>query len=180
MESHSTSAVRVHHAAPTSIFAYWPIAAIYALSAWAAFVTFKTHTYPDYMAHLMGYVMVLFGLIKLTDIAGFAHGFGQYDPIAKKSLVYAQTYPFLEILLGVLFILQLLVLPATIVTLIVYGASMYGALRSISGNEELHCVCLGTYFKLPLSTVTIIEAGFMILMCLWMLLAFSGFAIMAM
>jgi len=47
-------------------------------------------------------------------------------------------------------------------------------------KEQLHCVCLGTYFKLPLSTVTIIEAGFMIVMCVWMLLMINTMTTMVM
>ncbi len=122
----------------------------------------------------MGWVLVFFGVIKLSDVVGFAEGFAKYDPLAKQSIVYAQVYPFLEITLGVLFILQLLILPATLITLFIYSASLYGALQSMMKKETLHCVCLGTYFKLPLSTVTIIEASFMILMCVWMLVMFNS------
>jgi len=132
------------------------------------------------MSHFMGFVLVFFGLIKLSDIAGFAHGFTQYDPFAKRSLTYAQAYPFIEILLGVLFISQLLILPATLVTLVVYGASLWGALQSLLKKESLHCVCLGTYFKLPLSTVSIIESGFMIVMCVWMLAMLNSMTVMVM
>lgn len=122
----------------------------------------------------MGWVLVFFGVIKLSDVVGFAEGFAKYDPLAKQSIVYGQVYPFLEITLGVLFILQLLILPATLITLFIYSASLYGALQSMMKKETLHCVCLGTYFKLPLSTVTIIEASFMILMCVWMLVMFNS------
>ncbi len=168
------SSVKVHHAAPTNIWAYWPIAAIYAVAALISLYTVQWHLYPDYMSHLMGWVLVFFGLIKLSDVVGFAEGFAKYDPLAKQSIVYAQVYPFLEITLGILFILQLLIFPATLITLFIYSASLYGALQSLINKESLHCVCLGTYFKLPLSTVTIIEATFMIGMCLWMLMMLNS------
>ncbi len=172
---HSTnSTVKIHHAAPTSVWAYWPIASIYVIAALVSLYTVQFHMYPDYMSHLMGWVLVFFGAIKLSDVIGFAEGFAKYDPLAKQSIVYAQVYPFLEITLGVLFILQLLILPATLITLFIYSASLYGALQSMMKKETLHCVCLGTYFKLQLSTVTIIEASFMILMCVWMLVMFNS------
>ena len=172
---HSTnSTVKIHHAAPTSVWAYWPIASIYVIAALVSLYTVQFHMYPDYMSHLMGWVLVFFGAIKLSDVIGFAEGFAKYDPLAKQSIVYAQVYPFLVITLGVLFILQLLILPATLITLFIYSASLYGALQSMMKKETLHCVCLGTYFKLPLSTVTIIEASFMILMCVWMLVMFNS------
>ena len=174
------SAITIHHAAKTGLFAYWPIATIYVVAALLALYTIQFHLFPDYMSHWMGFVLIGFGLIKLSDVVGFAKGFAMYDPLAKRSITYAQTYPFLEIALGIMFILQLLILPVTLVTLFIYSASLYGALQSLKKKESLHCVCLGTYFKLPLSTVTILEAGFMIGMCLWMLLMINTMAGMAM
>lgn len=182
MEHHQSTdaAVKIHHAAPTSIWAYWPIALIYVIAGLVSLYTVQWHSYPDYMSHLMGWVLELFGIIKLSDVVGFAVGFAKYDPLAERSIVYAQVYPLLEITLGILFILQLLILPATLITLFIYSASLYGALQSIMKKETLHCVCLGTYFKLPLSTVTIIEATFMIVMCLWMLVMFNQMTMMVM
>ncbi len=176
MEHHQSvnSGMKIHHAAPTSIWSYWPIALLYIGAALVSVYSAQWYEYPDYMSHVMGWVLVFFGLIKLTDVVGFAEGFAKYDPLARRSVVYAQVYPFLEITLGILFVLQLLILPATLITLFIYAASLYGALQSMMKKESFHCVCLGTYFKLPLSTVTIIEATFMILMCLWMLVMFNS------
>ena len=175
MEHHQSphNAVKIHHAGPTSVWAYWPIATIYIVAGLISIYSVQWHSYPDYMSHLMGWVLIFFGVIKLSDVVGFAEGFAKYDPLANRSQTYAQVYPFLEITLGILFILQLLILPATLITLFIYSASLYGALKSMMNKEQLHCVCLGTYFKLPLSTVTIIEATFMIVMCIWMLVMFN-------
>ena len=176
MELHQSTnnTIKIQHAAPSSVWSYWPIALIYAIAAIVSLYTVQWHMYPDYMSHVMGWVLVFFGVIKLSDVLGFANGFAKYDPLAKRSVVYAQVYPFLEITLGVVFILQLLILPATLITLFIYSASLYGAVQSMMKKETLHCVCLGTYFKLPLSTVTIIEASFMIVMCVWMLVMFNS------
>ena len=170
----TTSKVIIHHAAPTSVWSYWPIAGIYIVATLVSLYSVQFHAYPDYMSHLMGWVLIFFGAIKLSDVVGFADGFAKYDPLAKRSITYAQSYPFLEITLGVLFILQLLILSTTLITLFIYCVSLYGAVQSLLKKETLHCVCLGTYFKLPLSTVTIIEATFMIGMCIWMLAMFNS------
>lgn len=172
--------VPVHNSATVTIWSYWPIAGIYLVSGLLALYTVQFHASPDYMSHLMGFVLVLFGIIKMSDVVGFAKGFAMYDPFAKRSQTYAQVYPFLEITLGILFILQLLIIPITLITLVIYSASLYGAILSLRNKEDLHCVCLGTYFKLPLSTVTILEAGFMIGMCVWMLVMITTMAGMAM
>ena len=163
-----------------SALSYWPIVIIYVISFGMALISVKYHPTPDFMSHFMGFVLVLFGLIKLNDVTGFAQGFAKYDPIAKKFSAYSRAYPYVEIALGVLFITQLLVVYATLVTLIVYGASLYGAMKSLLNKEELHCVCLGTYFKLPLSRVTIIESVFMIGMSVWMLVMLNKMTGMSM
>ncbi len=174
----NTGHVTIHHAAPTTIWSYWPIGGIYIVATLVSLYSVQFHAYPDFMSHLMGWVLIFFGVIKLSDVVGFADGFAKYDPLAKLSITYAQSYPFLEITLGILFILQLLILPATLITLFIYSASLYGAVQSLLKKETLHCVCLGTYFKLPLSTVTIIEATFMIGMCIWMLVMFNSMTMM--
>jgi hypothetical protein len=179
-QSSAMDKVTIHHAAPTSVWSYWPIAGIYVIATLISLYSVQFHAYPDYMSHLMGWVLAFFGVIKLSDVVGFAGGFAKYDPLAKRSIVYTQVYPFLEVTLGILFILQVLILPATLITLFIYSASLFGALQSMMKKETLHCVCLGTYFKLPLSTITIIEAVFMIVMCIWMLVMFNQMTMMVM
>jgi hypothetical protein len=177
MEEHNKPSPSVRE---LSLLKYWPIGAIYLLAFAIAILTAKLHVYPDYMSQVMGIVLVLFGVTKLNDISGFAQSFAKYDPVAKKFSLYAHSYPFIEILLGTLFIAQIFVTASTLVTLIIYSLSFYGALISLRNKEDLHCVCLGTYFSLPLSKVTIIESLFMICMCLWMLSMIPAMATMPM
>ena len=94
MEEHQStnSAVKIYHVAPTSIWAYWPIALIYVIAAIVSLYSAQWHAYPDYMSHLMGWVLVFFGAIKLSDVIGFAEGFARYDPLARRSIVYGQVY----------------------------------------------------------------------------------------
>lgn len=164
----------------SSLFSYWPLVLIYVISFGLALMSVRYHPNPDLMSHFMGFVIALFGLIKLHDVKGFAEEFAKYDPIAKRFSLYGRIYPYVEVVLGVLFILQLFVLFATLVTLVIYGASLYGAVRSLRNKEELHCVCLGTFFKLPLSKVTIIESVFMIGMSVWMLVMLNEMTGMSM
>jgi hypothetical protein len=48
--------------------------------------------------------------------------------------------------------------------------SIVGVLQSVLNKKKIQCACLGAVFNLPMSTVTIIEDGLMILMSLIMLL----------
>lgn len=159
-----------------SNFSYWPIIGIYSLSAFLVYFTSKFQTNPDYMASMMGFVLFLFGLIKLGDVRGFAKAFSKYDPIAKRLSFYAIAYPFIEIFLGILFITQLFLLPVTLITLVIYSASFYGAIVTLLKKEDHPCVCLGTYFKLPFSKVTLSESIFMNGMSVWMLFMINDMA----
>lgn len=178
--NHNHHRLHIINAEKSSLLSYWPLVLIYSISFGLSFLSVKYHPTPDFMSHFMGFVLVFFGLIKLNDVQGFAEGFAKYDPIAKRFSLYGKMYPYVEVALGVLFILQLLALPSILITLIIYGASLYGTVKSLLNKEELHCVCLGTYFRLPLSRVTIIESVFMIGMSVWMLIMLNQMTGMSM
>jgi hypothetical protein len=157
--------LRIHK---PSIFSYWPIVLLYVLAGIFAFGMTRLHVHAVFMVQLMGFIIFFFGLIKMNDPKGFATSFAKYDPFAKFSSLYAKLYPFIEILLGSIFIFQILLLPTTVVTFVVYIVTLYGAWKSITSKEELYCACVGTYFKLPLSKVSIVESSIMVGMCIYM------------
>ena len=56
------------------------------------------------------------------------------------------------------------------ITLVVMSVSIIGVLQTVLNKKTIKCACLGDVFNLPMSTVTIIEDGLMILMSLGMLI----------
>jgi len=52
--------------------------------------------------------------------------------------------------------------------------SIIGVLQSVLNKQKIQCACLGAVFNLPMSTVTIIEDGIMILMSAVMLVTLMG------
>ena len=46
--------------------------------------------------------------------------------------------------------------------------SLIGVIKSVVQKSEIECACLGTVFNLPMSYVTIIEDGIMLVMALFM------------
>jgi len=50
------------------------------------------------------------------------------------------------------------------------SVSIIGVLETIFNQRRIQCACLGTVFTLPMSVVTVIEDGLMILMSAAMLL----------
>jgi hypothetical protein len=49
------------------------------------------------------------------------------------------------------------------------SVSLIGVLKSVLSKQQIRCACLGAVFNLPMSTVTIIEDGLMIVMGIAML-----------
>jgi copper chaperone CopZ len=91
------------------------------------------------MDNFMGAFFILFGLMKVVNWSGFAKGFSGYDLLAKRSKVYAYAYPAIELMLGML--------------LGAIGVSQ--ALQKNAG--PIQCACLGGFFQVPLSNITVFE-----------------------
>ena len=95
--------------------------------------------------------------------------FGMYDPIAKKVPFYGKIYPFIETVLGLMFLMRFEIDIALIVTLIILGVTTVGVSRVLLNKKSIRCACLGTALKLPMTEATFIENAIMILMAVLML-----------
>ena len=49
------------------------------------------------------------------------------------------------------------------------GFSAISVMRALASKTQIQCACLGTVFRLPISTVTIVEDVGMVLMAIVML-----------
>ena len=92
-----------------------------------------------------------------------------YDIVAKKWSGWGYVYAFTELALGLAFLTGFNPMLTNIVTFIVMTVSIAGVLQSVLNKRKIKCACLGAVFNLPMSTVTIIEDGLMILMSVLML-----------
>ncbi len=123
-----------------------------------------------WMMDFMGIFFITFGLLKLYDLKGFVQGFKTYDIIAKRFTAFAYAFPFIEITLGAMYLAGFMFLWQNITALIITSLGIYSAYAVIKKKEEVQCVCLGTFFNLPMTKVTLIENGTMFAMVLFMLL----------
>lgn len=124
------------------------------------------------MLYFMGLFFITFSFFKFLDYQGFPTLFSQYDPLAKRSLLYARIYPFLETGLGISYLLSWQ-LPITLgLTLIVLSLTSYGVLQTIYSKSSIQCACLGTSLKLPMTEATLIENGIMIVMSCILILGY--------
>ena len=124
------------------------------------------------MYDFMGLFYIVFSLFKFLDLKNFSPAFTKYDPIASKIPFYSTIYPFIETLLGLMFLNRIKLFIALALTLIILSATSFGVLRILIRKEKIQCACLGTAIKLPMTTATLIENSIMIIMAAWMILNF--------
>jgi len=121
------------------------------------------------MSLFMGYFFLAFAFFKLLDVAAFATAFASYDVLAKHSRPYALAYPFIELALGIAFLSQRMPTVTNIATVVVMSVGLIGVIQALRKKQAIQCACLGTAFNLPMSVVTVVENGTMIVMALAML-----------
>lgn len=124
----------------------------------------------EWMNHFMSAFFITFSFFKLLNLSGFADSYMSYDIIAKRWRGWAFVYAFVELGLGIAYLMNLDPLVTNIVTLIVMSLSIIGVLQSVLNKRKIKCACLGDVFNLPMSTITIIEDGIMVGMSVIMLL----------
>ncbi len=122
------------------------------------------------MSDFMGAFFIAFSFFKLLDQAGFARAFRSYDLVAKAWPQYAKVYPFLELGLGVAYLIGFFPFLTNLVTLVIMGVGALGVQVSLLKKQKIQCACLGSVFDLPMSTVTLVEDLAMAGMALLMLL----------
>ena len=124
----------------------------------------------DGMLNFMAGFFLVFSGLKLLDVPGFAEGYSTYDLLAKKVKAYGYLYPFLELLLGLLYLTRINLPLTNIATVVLMLFSGLGVAIKLARKEKFQCACLGTMIKVPLTKVTLIEDFGMALMALIMML----------
>lgn len=110
-----------------------------------------------WMRHFMAGFFLVFAFFKLLNIEGFANSYKMYDIIAAKWSGWGYIYPFVELSLGILYLINVAPVFTNWTTLIVLGISSIGVIKSVLDKRKIKCACLGDVFNLPMSTVTIVE-----------------------
>lgn len=134
-------------------------------------LNYKDWDTKDAMMDFMGLFYVVFSFFKLLDLKGFPESFRMYDPLAKVFPAYGWVYPFIELALGLMFLMRFQITIALILTLLILGLTTIGVTRTLLDKKSIQCACLGTALKLPMTEATFIENAIMLLMALVMLLS---------
>jgi copper chaperone CopZ len=121
------------------------------------------------MRYFMAGFFIVFAFFKLLDIRAFADAYAGYDLLAARWHGWGLIYPFVELALGIAYLAHWNPTFTHWATILIMGFSAIGVIRAVMSKTKIQCACLGTVFKLPMSTVTIVEDVGMVLMAAWML-----------
>ena len=135
-------------------------------------VSFNKETFDFHKAMntFMAGFFIAFSFFKLLNLKAFADSYSMYDIIAEKIKIWGYIYAYLELVLGILYVLNFNPVLLNSFTALLMSVSLIGVLKSVLNKKKIQCACLGTIFNLPMSTLTIVEDSLMIVMSLAMLI----------
>lgn len=136
-------------------------------------LNFKDWNWNEFTLDFMGLFFIIFSFFKMLDLKGFPVSFKMYDPLAKVIPVYGFLYPFIETVLGIMFLMRIQIIFALIVSLIILLVTTVGVTKTLLSKKIVQCACLGTHLKLPMTEATLIENIIMLSMSIIMILNYA-------
>jgi hypothetical protein len=142
------------------------IAGVVALVAWLQ----QPASMATPMRHFMAGFFLVFSFFKLLDLRGFVDAYRSYDLVAGAVPAWGWVYPFVELALGVAYLVSFQPQLTNWITLVVMRVGAVGVLRALLNKRAIRCACLGTALNLPMTKVTLVEDVGMAAMAAAMLL----------
>ena len=157
---------------PTWLTTYWPIVVVagYLIGITILVEIPSGFELDRWMPNFMGGFFLVFSFFKLLNLDGFAETYSTYDVIAKRLYIWGYIYAFIELSLGIAYLLRWYPLATNTVTFVIMAISLVGVLQSVWNKRKIQCACLGAVFNLPMSTITVIEDATMVGMSFVMIL----------
>ena len=143
---------------------------IFYITSASLLLNFKNWNWNEFMLDFMGLFFIVFSFFKMLDLNGFLQSFKMYDPLAKRVSFYGRIYPFIETLLGLMFLMRYEINIALIITLVLLVITTIGVSKVLLQKQSIQCACLGTVLKLPMTEATLIENSIMIVMAIVMII----------
>lgn len=109
------------------------------------------------MRHFMAGFFIVFSFFKLLDPPGFVSAYRGYDLVARKVPAWGWAYLFVELALGVAYLLAFAPIATNTVTLVLMLIGSAGVLKALLDKRAIRCACLGTALNLPMTKVTLVE-----------------------
>lgn len=146
------------------------IVLVFAL-AHMAFYGWSVHAF---MQYLMAGYFIFFGALKIVGWSGFVESYRQYDDVAKRSLLYARVYPLIEVGIGMTYYVGVLWLPFDIFVGLLMLQKAISTWRTVRKGAVVQCACLGSFFSIPVTRVTVFEDLLMSAMAFYMIVHTLG------
>ncbi|MEN9622061.1 MAG: hypothetical protein RLZZ67_495 [Candidatus Parcubacteria bacterium] len=121
------------------------------------------------MADFMGAFFLLFGLLKVLNIHKFAPSYAKYDSIAQKVPAWGYVYPLFELAFAYAYFTQTHLLLVNSMVFVLMSLKAYSVNKKLSNGESIQCACLGGFFNIPITRVTVAEDALMAVMAFTML-----------
>lgn len=143
-----------------TLYTFLPLVAAFFVVGFFALVamTFnQVSTLGEFMRYFMAGFFLLFGGLKVFNLRRFVAMYALYDLLAVRIRVYGYAYPFIELVLGFSYLFNFYPYATNTLTfgLMLVGAA--GIFKALREGKKLQCACLGSFFSLPLTTVTLVE-----------------------
>ncbi len=138
------------------------IAGVVAMGTWLrggheAVAGAAANPWHGFMLDFMAGFFLVFSFFKLLDLRGFASAYSMYDVIAARWRGWGLVYPFVELGLGVAYLVRWELTAVNTAALVLMLVGAVGVVRAVLRKDRIRCACLGTALNLPMTTVTIVE-----------------------
>ncbi len=134
---------------------YVPLIVIIGIIMTASAIT--SSSLPAFLLSFMTGFFIVFSGFKLMDLRGFAEGYSTYDLLAQKWFGYGYCYPFIELAFGLLMLAGYHPIWLLWTEFAVMTFSGIGVAIKLAKREPFMCACLGTFLKVPLTSITLME-----------------------
>lgn len=156
------------------LFEYRQLLKVFGIIVIFSFITSRLQVNGSYyvmLNYIMGSYFLVFGIVKTLNLQSVADNFKQYDLLAKYIPYYGLIYPYLEIVMAIIYFSSSAKIWPEIVTIIIFSSTFIGvAYRLWKKMPLVKCACFGGLIDLSISSFTLIENGFMILCAVGMIL----------
>ena len=142
------------------------ISGVSAVVSWNNYRILGQFSLSEFILYFMTGFFLVFAGFKLMDLKGFAEGYSTYDLLAQQWFGYGYLYPFIELGFGLLMVGGF---HSTVLLWIEFGVMVFsgvGVAIKIARREPFMCACLGTFLKVPLTYITLVEDFGMALLAL--------------
>lgn len=123
----------------------------------------------DMMMDFMAGFFLLFGGLKVVNLRNFARMYSGYDILAKRVPAWSFAYPFIEVSLGLCYLTGSFLTSANVITIVIMLFGCIGIFQKLRGPDDVTCACLGGFFSVPLTYITLAENLLMAVMAAVML-----------